>query len=55
MKRIIMIIACLCVLSSSVIAEERLECFVINAQEICLTHEEIITLTIEMLKTLKHK
>lgn len=54
MKKIIMIVACLCVFSSFAIAKERLECFIIDEKEICLTHEEMLTLTIEMLEVVKN-
>jgi len=55
MKKIIMVIAFICVCCSSVMAEQKLECFVIDGKEICLTHEEIIQLTIELLEVLKNE
>ena len=44
MKKLTLIIICLFIFSSSAIAQERLECFIIDDKEVCLTHAEILQL-----------
>ena len=54
MKKLVIVIVCLFAFYRSAIAQEHLECFIIDDKEICLTHIEMLQLIEEFSIILQH-